>query len=284
MRQSLRTELWKAVHNTMFLSALLFGVLIASMNILENVKLVQELSPSVTNVREGAQRSGYLGFSLFVNWIAVNTASSGNAAFSFVWPILAAMPYGWSYYRDRRTGVYNQLVSRCGVRTYFFSKYLAVFISGGLAVAIPILFNLLVNALICPYCVPKVITSLVMIFDGHFLSEVFYTNPWLHALIWCGVVFLYGGAAACLTFLVGTKPQLQVMVTLTPFACLVLVDSVISLLREFWVSNIEYSPLKLVTAASPNQNPEWVVGLVFGIMLLGSLLLGYWQVRKHELA
>ncbi len=283
MRNSIRTELWKALHNKMFFTALLFGIAISTINIFENITIVRELSPSVIN-STGSTSKGYQGFSLFINWIAVNGASFGNRAFLFVWPILAAMPYGWSYYHERKTGVYNHLVSRCGVKTYYYSKYLAVFTSGGLAIAVPILFNLLINALICPFCIPKVTMSLVMIFDGNFLSEVFYTNPWLHALIWCGVVFLYGGVVACLSFLVGTKPQLQVMVILAPFAFLIVLDSILSMLREFKTYNIECSPLRLIVAATPYQNPEWVICIVFFTLLLGSLFLGYWQVKRHELA
>lgn len=281
MRSMLRVELWKAFHNKMFVSALLFGIAISAINVVENIAIVRELSPYLIG---GDGTGGYQGFSLFVNWIAVNGASLGSRILQFVWPILAAMPYGWSYYQERRKGVYEQTASRCGVNTYFFSKYLAVFTSGGIAVAVPFLFNLLVNALICPYCVPKVISSLVMVFDGNFLSEVFYTNPWLHAFAWCGVAFLYGGAAACLTFLVGTKPGLQVMVVLFPFALLVVLDSVISLLREFHPFYLEISPLRLIIAASSYHNPEWVVASVFAAAVGVSLPVGFWQVKKHEFA
>ncbi len=281
MRSMIRIELWKAFHNKMFLSALLFGIAISAINVVENIAIVRELSPYLIG---GDGTGGYQGFSLFVNWIAVNGTSLGNRILLFVWPILAAMPYGWSYYQERRKGAYNQVAPRCGVKVYFLSKYIAVFVSGGVVIAVPFLFNLLVNALILPYCVPKVISSLVMIFDGHFLSEVFYTSPWLHALIWCCVVFLFGGAVACLSFLAGTKPGLQVMVILSPFAVLVLIDSVLTLLRELNPLSLELSPIRMILAATPNPNPEWLIGSVFAVLLFSSMLIGYWQVKNHEFA
>lgn len=283
MRNSICTEIWKSLNNKMFLYALLLGLLISTINIFENSIIVRELSQYIIN-SNGNMSSGYQGFSLFVNWIAVNGTSLGSRAYQFVWPILATMPYGWAYYHERKTGVYNQLILRSGSTNYFVSKFVAVFFSGGLASSVPVLFNLLINALICPYCIPKVISSLVMIFDGYFLSQTFYTNPWLHAVIWCGVVFMYGGVVASLSFMVGTKPHLSVMVILSPFALLAFLDAVLSLVHEFVSYNIEFSPLKLIIAATSYPNPEWAVVLVFCIMFLVSVFVGYWQVVKHEMA
>jgi len=225
----------------------------------------------------------YQGFSLFVNWIAINLSSVGSRVFYLIWPILAAMPYGWSYYQDRKTGIYDHLISRTGSFTYFTSKYAAVFLSGGTVIAMPVLLNLLINAMVCPYYLPKVISSLVMVFDGNFLSELFYTIPWIYALIWCTVDFVWGGVTACICFIVGTKPRLQVLVTITPFVIYALIDYLYTILLNIVRFNIEMSPLKLAAAASANHNPEWLVISELSIILIVTFTIGYRQVRKNEL-
>lgn len=282
MKRFIRMELQKGLHSSTFYLSIIIGVLITTINVVENISTTSQITENIKQQFTGIS-SSYIGASLFVNWIAVNIPSLGHQMYYLIWPILAALPYGWSYYQERHNGVYYQMVCRSSKTQYLVAKYLAVFISGGLAVSIPVLINLLISALICPYCIPKVITSIVAIFDGSFLSEIFYSSPWLHALIWCVVEFLWGGVAACCCLISGTKPRLQVIVTLTPFALFVLLDGVISVIRSFVTINIEFSPLQLASAATLYQNPEWVVFWVLGLLLLISFVFGYKRVVKDEL-
>lgn len=281
MIHSIKTELWKAFHNRSFYWALLIGVLVSLINIVENIFLVNEYSSLMINSSNISK--SYQGFSLFVNWIAINLSSVGSRIFYLIWPILAAMPYGCSYYQDRKTGLYDHLISRTDSFTYFISKYAAVFLSGGTVIATPVLLNLLLNAMVCPYYLPKVISSLVMVFDGNFLSELFYTMPWIYALIWCIVDFVWGGVTACICFIAGTKPHLQVLVTITPFVIYTLIDYLYTIFLNIGHFNIEMSPLKLVAAASANHNPEWLVISELSIILIVTFTIGYRQVRKNEL-
>lgn len=278
--RTVKTELRKALHNPMFYAALILGTLIAMINVAENADVVHQLSQ---RIQESNGSKSYIGCSLFIHWIAVAAASFGYRAFYFVWPILAAMPFGWSYAQERRDGVYNQMVIRSNAKRYFYAKYIAVFVSGGLAVAIPVLLNLLANALVCPYVIPRAIVPISLVNDGYFLSELYYTVPWVYALVWCGMEFLIGGAAACVCLIVGTKFRLQILVVLTPFALFVLLDGILSVLRSFVKIKVNLSPLNLAAAAGATPNPEWAVCAVLGILVLGSLLGGYWQVVKHEL-
>lgn len=282
MLRSIKSELWKAFHNRYFCWTIILGVSIAAINNVENMILVSDLSPIMLNSGDNLSKS-YQGFSLFINWMAVNATSVGSKIFYFIWPILAAMPFGWSYYQDRKTGLYNQLVSRSNPFVYFTSKYTAVFISGGIAVATPVLINLLINAMICPYCVPKVITSLAMVFDGNFLSELFYTQPWIYAFVWCFIDFVWGGVTACICFLIGTKPKFQVIVMLMPFIVYFIIDYLYTVFLSLTYLNLEVSPLKLAVAASANQNPEWLVVIELCLVFVITYIGGYFQVKHNEL-
>lgn len=281
MKNAVKAELWKALHNPMFYSALIIGCLISAINIVENTITAKALSKIILAADHIGSRSPW-GFSLFFLWMPVNEISYGKALFYLVWPILAAMPFGWSYLQERRGGLYIQTVSRIGNRSCFVAKYVAVFVSGGLAVSIPVLFNLLVNAVICPYVVPDVL-NLIQISDGYFLSELYFTVPWAYALIWCGVDFLLGGAAAGLCFIFGAKLRFQVMTILTPFAILMVLDGIYSAIykRTYW--NLELSPLQLAAAVPRHANPEWVVLTAFITLSIAGFGIGYWQVVKHEL-
>ena len=278
LRKSVKSEIYKALHNRWLWIAFLISMTIASINVIENIQRMNNYGYGINE-----SRNNYCGLSLFIHWIAISGTSMGFRILYFVWPILVSMPFSWSYCQERRSGVYNQIVSRCDRMTYFISKYIAVFVSGGVALALPVFLNLMINALICPALTPNVNDYLSMVYDGNFLSQLYYTVPWLHSLIWCGMEFLWGGAVACLCFIVGAKPRLQVITILTPFILLIVLDTICTILLSFWHCNLSLSPLNLAAAASANQNPEWLLFLEIGILIAVSFTVGRWQVVKHEL-
>ena len=162
MRANIRTELYKALHNRMFYSALGIGLLISLANLVQSAQSVQQYTERISQIiTEGrAISTSYVGFSLFINWLGSNLIRFSRTLFFFIWPVLAAMPYSWSYSAERRSGYYNQIAIRSGSTRYYISKYIAVFVSGGLAVSIPLLFDLLVNALISPDAIVDVTLSI----------------------------------------------------------------------------------------------------------------------------
>lgn len=279
MRSTLRIELWKATHNKMFFLSLAVGLFLALADSYFSSLTVKELhQATLDGLAQGYGTGGHAGFSLFVLWMPINGFQITSTYFYLIWPALAAIPYGWSYCQERRSGVTQQITTRSNKRIYFNSKYIAVFVSGGLAVMLPVFVNLLVDALICPYELP--ILGLVPIFNGNFLSGLYYTNPWLYAICWCGMEFLFGGAAACLCFITGSILRFQVMTILVPLVLLTVFDSLS--VRLFQGINLTVSPLQMVAAASANINPGWVLFTALGIMLGISYATGYWQVVKHE--
>lgn len=286
MNNLLKTEFRKALRNNMFYLALVIGTVITLIPVRENAVLVQWITETVLDsIEEGSSLAkNFDGCSLFVNWMSIKPNTQGGVLFFYCWPVLAAMPYGWSYQQERKTGVYYQIVARSNKRKYFFSKIISVFVSGGLAVGVPVLANLLANALICPYTVPQVIDYITPIFNGSFLSALYYTHPWLHGLAWCFIAFLWGGTAACLCMGVGVWLRQEVMVMLVPFAALTLMDSLVVTLQKSDVLRYECSPMKLIYATTIYPNPGWVIFGIMGVLLTISVLLGYWQVVRHELA
>lgn len=279
MRNTLRVELWKATHNRMFFLSLAVGLFLALGDSYLSWLTVTELHQSTLEMlAHGYGRGGHAGYSLFVLWMPINGFQITTIYFFLIWPALAAMPYGWSYGQERNSGVTQQITTRSGKRTYFNAKFISVFISGGFAVFLPILINLLVDAMICPYALPKL--GIVPVFNGNFLSALYYTNPWVYAICWCMMEFLFGGATACLCFVVGSMLKLRVMTILVPLVLLTVFDRLS--LSLFPGANLTVSPLQMVAAASPNITPGWVLFTALGIMAGISYAAGYLQVVKHE--
>lgn len=283
MKNILKSELWKAFHNKMMLLSFALGMLLAVADVVQNSRLVAELTEAtLQSVAEGYGSGGHGGFSLFVLWMAVNGMNFGSRNFYLIWPVLAALPFGWSYYQERKNGTYNQIVSRSGKKNYYIAKWLSVFVSGGVAIAVPVTANLLMNAMVCPYSLP--LLGITPIMNGSFLSALYYTNPWVYGLIWCGVEFLWGGAAACLCLAFGTVVRYQVLVILCPFICFFVFNAAYPLIVAVTGVTLNFSPLQMAEVATQNANPEWLVFSMIGTLLFTSLMIGYWQVTKNEFA
>ena len=284
MLRCVKIELWKSFHNNLFYSSIIIGIIFSITNSIHNARVVNEYTKIIINSIEQnySLSTSYEGFSLFTSWLAVNSASIGSNLYNMLWPILASMPFGSSYSADRSSGYFNQIICRVNSKHYYIAKYIAVYISGGIAIFIPCLFDLLINALICPVCTPDVTTSILPIFNMSFISELYYTQPWIHALTWCILKFIWGGIAASTCWLVGSKCRFQTIVILVPFATFMLLDISSSLFCDLTNQAKPFSPMLLFQTASTAPNSGITIFTVIGAILLATLYFGYRQVIKNE--
>lgn len=284
MKNMIKTELWKALRNPWFYLALALGCGIVALDVIQNAYGIYNFNLIIQDTWNYGFARSATGYSLFVNWMGVSSFSYGSVLFFNTWPILAALPFSWSYAKERKNGVYNQLVCRCGKKTYFCAKVLAVFVSGGLAVSVPLLVDLLVNAMVLPDMLPNVLME-GLGQSRSFLIELYFTYPWIHALLWLGIDFLWGGTAACLCFVVGSKLRLQVLTMLVPYVIFYLLDWAGTMLFNniSWIP-CELSPMELARAITLINNPGWIIFLEMGVLLAIGLIFGYRQVVKRELA
>lgn len=283
MRRCIKTELWKATHNIYFILSMGISVTLVFCNIMETNKTVSELTErSIELQKLGLPIYQFTGCSLFIWWIAHNGVNFGSVFFYMIWPILVAMPYAWSFAQESCTGAMVQYCSRSSRKQYYFAKYLAVFISGGLVMAFPIWLDLMLNALICPSESLQFMNALTTIENRSFLSSLFYSHPWIHALIWCGVELLWGGSVATLSFLLGRKLRLSVTAVIFPFALLYVLTIIGEILKRTSNTMLVLNPMQLAMQAPLGTNPGWLVfSCIFAFAIL-SLISGC-RVIKHDL-
>lgn len=280
MKSCLKTEIWKAFHNWFFWSAVLIGTVFALLDVVEYWKISRELIER--NLGRSLPVHPFIATSVAQRFMVITgTLTTGSRIFYTVWPVLAALPFGWSYWKEKESGVFDQIVIRAGRKQYLMAKLTAIFISGGLALMIPVTVNLLVVAQLYATVRPDVLAQVDMVSNGYFLSELFYSHPFWFCLIWCGMTFLWGGVTSCLCFLVGHKPKFMVISMLTPLVFYTLIEMATSLLYS--PRNIETSPLHLVNTGTFSPNPGWVIFPEMAILLLIACAAGYRWVVKHEL-
>lgn len=277
LTNAMGTEFRKALRCKTLWIALAVGLAFVALDLVERYDAIQKAIDNVEWAREQGYGM-YLGYSVFSSWMGIAGGSYGSALFFAVWPVLAAMACGWSYNNERISGVYNQIVVRVGAKRYFLAKHTAAFLSGGIVVALPLLVDLLGLALIYPA------RGGVTLLDCHFLCGLAAYHPWIYCLARCALCFLFGGAAACMCHVVGTYLRHGVMVVLTPYAVLIAVEALTTVLRESLPTEIIYtiSPYRMVMTRGYAE-PGWLLLGTLAVLTVGSYAIGYFQVKRHEL-
>lgn len=274
MMRCLKLEFWKLFHNALFWVALIIGALVSSIDIAENAMRVFSAGTEPELIHRG-----YAGINLFVRWICVNTYTAGYVWFFFIFPLIASIAYGWSFVSERESGYIKNIVSRTNKANYYVPKYIVTYCGGGMAVAIPLLLNLLLNALVCPAETPSILTMAAPIAQGSFMSILYYTHPWAYSLIAVFTDFLWGGAIASLCYCFGFFLRKGITVVVLPFVLFVGMDFSVSILGVGGSTRYELSPLALIHATTLNSNPAWLVfSVIAGIICIAitaSIYKGY---------
>lgn len=276
MKKCLSAEIRKAFGNKYFAFAIAFSLIFVFMDMFEVGKFVIEVSHPPFGP------GGYGGIGLFISWIMVAGYSLGGYLLLFTWPMIAAMPYGWSYFSERKSGYAQQLIARCGKRTYLTSKFIANFLAGGCALLIPVLFDLLAMAMICPTAMPLATDLFTSINIGCIFSELYYTHPWIHSFLWCGMAFLWGGTAATLCLAGSCIFKKSAFVTVFPFVLLLALSAIVNVIYGFVEINVELAPLMLFSADPDGLNPWYVIFPEIALFLFGSLTMYLCHEKTHE--
>lgn len=108
MQKVLRTEIKKAIMTGYFIISIAIGILISMLGLVYNVGLF------CGNQRYDGMNPCYEAFTLFNHWIGGEGFSLGSSLYFFVFPILIAIPYGWSYCGEQKSGYMSQMIVRTG--------------------------------------------------------------------------------------------------------------------------------------------------------------------------
>lgn len=141
----------------------------------------------------------YSAASCFAFWMPLDTYELGPGVFSMAWPLLAVIPYAWSWCAEHRGGMLAQQCARAGRGQCVWAKLLATFVSGGLAVGVPYLVNLVACACFAP-ATPVWVSDILYlgVTSSAPLSSLFYTSPLVFCLVWTLVAAVVAGLWAML--------------------------------------------------------------------------------------
>lgn len=152
----------------------------------------------------------------FVMWI-VGHPNKYYVVLLYLLPILAVLPYAASYWREKRTGYEKNVIIRCSRAKYRISKYIAVFLSGGLAVSLVWITDLMMCFTYFEYRMPVSSAYATMTGSNTMLGVFFYKHPFIYCGIFIVAAFVFAGAIATVSLWISTISNNYFTVMLIPF-------------------------------------------------------------------
>lgn len=283
MKNMLKIELRKALKNKMFFFSMILGFAVTFLSFLYNYELY------TTAIKDNQLYSNEFNLiinpmlsinTLYNSWVGGEAFTLGTTVFFFIFPILIAIPYGWSYCSELKSGYIKNAITRCGKLEYFLSKYIATFISGGLTMFIPLICNFLLTASFIPAYQPQVrYMQYYSIFSNTFMSDIFYQHPNLYVSIYILIDFIFCGLICCLSCTSANFIRNKVVAILTPFGVMLLFNYVSDIINSNYYT--EVSPMNFLRSC-PSSYSTNIYVVLFEMLLFLVLTIAPMFIRsKH---
>jgi ABC-type transport system involved in multi-copper enzyme maturation permease subunit len=288
MKNTLKLELRKALINKLFFGAIIILFIPSLMSFLYRAgsyELEKEYLENAAKIFGENYENPQLGgrFTLSNNWVGGESYTLGSSIFFYIFPLLLAIPYGWSYCSELKSGYIKNMLIRTKRTPYFLSKYIAVFVASGLVMVIPMIANIIMTACYFPATLPNVGYDIFHgIFPYSLMSEIYYTHPILYIILYLLLDFFFCGLIGCLSYAITTVIKNRIVVVLVPFAILLAwhyfsVTLSIKLMKAV-------SPLEFLHPTTLNYGTTWfIVGIeaiiLFAVTFIPTVVRG----RRYEI-
>lgn len=282
----LKLELKKAFKNKFFWISVVLGCLITLLSFEHMVNMYYEGMSAISGNSTDIMYDPHIGINTVFNcWIGGEPFSLGSSIYFFVFPLLIALPYGWSYSEERKCGYRRMMIAKTGKKKYYCAKYVAVFLSGGVAMVLPLIFNFWMTLLVVPAILPDVTMNMFYgVFGGSFLAELYYTVPFLYVAIYLFIDFVYCGFLVCICMVVSGIVRQKWGVVLIPFLLLLFVHVITDYIySDPSVAYKELSPLYFLRGVEVRYSFSGSIILLFAIGLLVISLIGVIKEYRNEI-
>lgn len=212
MGRVIKIELERAFRSKGMTLALLIGYAIV---VIHAIKVVYPTSNMILQWYDGSAHTNI--HTIYDTSFLMEHNTPYREIFIYLLPILATLPFGITYLTDRKKGYIKNVCTRCKKTHYLLAKYIAVFVSGGVTVALPIILGLIIAASMLP-AVEPVLGGNYGLIGGGMLGSLFYTHPLLYYFVYILLYFLHGGAYATIALAVSHIFEYSFFVLIMPFA------------------------------------------------------------------
>lgn len=168
---------------------------------------------------------------LYDRWMGSDSSHVCTYLYFLLIPLLASLPHGDSFFADIKGGFIHNLCLRVSKRAYYTGKFTATFLSGGVAVTLPLAFNFLLTATILPAIKPQPAAFVSLIGETSTFSDLYYQRPLLYVLLFFILIFIFSGFWATLCLPISHYVGYSFFVLAAPFIGYLFLNTMANLLR-----------------------------------------------------
>lgn len=212
----IETELRRAFRSRGMLVVVLVAVILAAGNLYSSLQMDRHFA-EIRKMMLEQHDVTYYPYIAFEKYIGDNMFLPYNGIYYILFPILAVLPFGTSLVRDEQLHYTRNILVRQSKRRYFLAKYIAAYVSGAVAVLLPLAlsFALCATKYPCAELYQRAQRSFIM--DRNMFSQFYYTAPWIYMLIYWFVNMLAGGMLAGTALLLSQFIHKRMSVVFIPF-------------------------------------------------------------------
>lgn len=258
MKKILREEINRGIKSRGMLLALSIGLAISLSHV------VREILPTYrANAMMDFEKTPIIyPFTIGDRWLAGNIMSVESFLYFLVVPILAVLPFGTSYFSDMQSGFLKGIYMRISRKQYMRAKYIAVFLSGGIAVVVPLLANLLFALAMLPNISPATILPYNGLCSANLFYGLYITHPLAYIFLFLCLDFLMGGMFACIGLACSYLSDYKIIVAICPFFLQLAVHVVLTMLNQQDFSSVYFMQ-------SGNGITDWRIVLLYFVVGIG---------------
>lgn len=275
----IRLECKKAFKNKYFFISILCGLCFGFISGLYSIERYRLLLKDLSEIGGNPMTQA---FGLYNCWIGGECGTLGFTCFYTLLPVLAVLPYGWSYCDEKKRGYLKIIKIRTGRLPYIIAKYIATFLSGGTVIVLPLIFNLLFVACFIPAVKPTMIYSLYYpMHYGAIWSDLFFTRPLFFTILYLILDFLFAGFFATLGLTASQYTNNRIASVFIPYFLILALHYGRTLL--YGKVYKEISPLNFLHATSiENVADKWIILIEAIILFIITFVTVLWKGWKYE--
>lgn len=174
-------------------------------------------------------------------WLEGDVISLESFLFFLILPLLATLPFGTSYFTDKSNGYIKDIYMRTPRKKYLMAKYIATFFSGGMAVVVPLLVNLVGCMMLLPNLLPQGISPGNLIQPKMMFCEILYYDPTIYMLSFIIIDFILAGIFACLGLTSSFITDYKIVVLICPFFIQLFIKTICEMFLDYMWSSVYFA-------------------------------------------
>lgn len=231
MRKILQIEVKRAFTNRGMLFAILAGTAIVSWHYFGEVLPTYQKQLELQQYMSQKDFNMIYPYNAFDIWIGGNSYTLQQYLYCLLIPVIAVLPYGCSYFQDTYSGFSKNIEIRINKKYYLLGKYIATFLSAGVAVIFPYILSLLLTTATFPSLLPQN-ANYPAINNQSLWYELFFRHPFAYLIFYFGIIFVYSGFIGGIALCAATFTRYRFVVFVVPMIVYIFFYSFGSLLGK----------------------------------------------------